>query len=51
MLRLEVEFKTASIFTDHQDSENAAKLTKEQKQQIKEVLQAPPSENGLPKEF
>jgi len=43
--------RLASIFTNHQDNQNAAKLTKEQKTQIKEVLQSPPSEHGLPKEF
>lgn len=31
--------------------ENVAKLTKEQKQEIKETLLRPPSENDIPKEF
>jgi transposase len=43
--------RTASIFTGHSDNENAAKLTKHQKAQIKAVLSSPPSEQGLPKEF
>ncbi len=43
--------RLASIFTNHQDNENAAKLTTEQKQQIKEVLQSPPSDTGIPREF
>lgn len=41
----------ASIFTGHEDNQNAGKLTKEQKQEIKEALQKPPSEYGIPKEF
>ena len=43
--------RMASLFTGHKDNDNAAKLTKQQKQQIKEVLRSPPSEYGLPKEF
>ena len=43
--------RIASIFTGHQDNSNAAKLTKPQLQQIKEVLSQPPSEYGIPKEF
>jgi transposase len=45
------KWRVSSVFTGHQDNNNAAKLTKEQKQQIKEVLQVPPSDHGLPKEF
>lgn len=41
----------ASIFTGHQHNENASKLTKEQKEEIKAILQKPPSEQGLPKQF
>lgn len=41
----------ASIFSGHQDNSNAAKLTKPQLQQIKEVLSQPPSEYGIPKEM
>ncbi len=45
------EIRMASIFSGHQNNENASKLTKEQKKEIKEVLNNPPSEYGLPKEF
>lgn len=45
------ETRLASIFTGHEHNQNAAKLTKEQKLEIKEVLSKPPSEYGLPKEF
>lgn len=41
----------ASIFTGHQDNSNASKLTAVQKEHIKQALQNPPSEYGLPKEF
>lgn len=43
--------RMASIFTGHKDNENAAKLTKQQKEQIKRALEQPPSEYGLPREF
>ncbi len=46
-----LEIRLASIFTGHKDNENASKLTKEQKKEIKETLSKPPSEYGLPKEF
>lgn len=45
------ERRISSIFTGHEDNQNASKLTREQKEQIKLVLQSPPSEHGLPKEF
>lgn len=45
------ERRIASVFTGHQDNENAAKLTSTQKEQIKKVLTFPPSAFGLPKEF
>lgn len=41
----------SSIFHKYEDNNNAGKLTKEQKEEIGEVLKSPPSENGLPKEF
>ena len=41
----------ASIFSGHANNENAGKLTKAQKEEIREVLKSPPSEKGLPKEF
>jgi transposase len=43
--------RLSSIFSGHQDNANAAKLTKEQLQQIKEVLGQPPSAYGVPKEM
>lgn len=41
----------ASIFSGMEDNEHASRLTREQKQQIKEVIGQPPDESGLPKEF
>ena len=41
----------ASIFSGHQDNTNAAKLTKAQLLQIKDVLPQSPSEYGIPKEM
>lgn len=43
--------RLASIFSGHADNENASKLTRKQKEEIREVLQQPPSLCGLPKEF
>lgn len=43
--------RMASIFSGHESNENAAKLTREQKEEIAETLKKPPSEYGLPKEF
>lgn len=43
--------RIASIFTGHENNNNASKLTKEQKQQIAETLHKPPCAYGLPKEF
>lgn len=45
------ERRLASIFTGHQNNHNAGKLTPEQLAEVKTVLQSPPSEHGLPKEF
>lgn len=45
------EKRLASIFTGHQDNENASKLTKEQKEEIKKALAKPPSAYDIPKEF
>lgn len=41
----------ASIFSGHARNQNAGKLTKAQKEEIREVLKNPPSEIGLPKAF
>lgn len=43
--------RLASIFTGHKDNENASKLSKEQKEEIKEALAKPPSAYDIPKEF
>ena len=43
--------RLASIFTGHQNNHNAGKLTPGQLAEVKTVLQSPPSERGLPKEF
>ena len=49
-----VEFektRLSSIFSGHIDNENASKLTRTQKLQIKRVLGKPPDKYGIPKEF
>lgn len=43
--------RLASIFTGHSDNNNAGKLTQEQREEIQQALQSPPSDFGLPKEF
>lgn len=43
--------RLSSIFTGHQNNTNTGKLTKAQQEEIKLVLQSPPSDKGLPKEF
>lgn len=43
--------RMASIFTGHARNENAAKLSRENKEAIKKALGKPPSERGLPKAF
>lgn len=45
------ENRMASIFTGHLNNENASKLTKEQKKEIKKALANPPSAYEIPKEF
>lgn len=45
------EKRLASIFSGHIDNENASKLTRAQKLEIKKVLGQPPDEYGVPKEF
>lgn len=40
-----------SIVTGHADNENAAKLTKGQKAELKKILESPPSEAGVSAEF
>jgi transposase len=43
--------RMSSLFSGLEDNENAGKLTREQKEQIKEVVSQPPDEHGIPKEF
>jgi transposase len=43
--------RLASIFTGHEDNSNASKLSPEQKAEVQQALQSPPSDFGLPKEF
>ncbi len=43
--------RMASIFTGHKDNQNAGKLTRVQKKEIKEALAKPPSAYDIPKEF
>lgn len=43
--------RLASIFSGHKNNENASKLTRSQKREIKEILKSPPSEYNLPKGF
>lgn len=43
--------RLASIFSGMSGNDHAAKLTKEQKEEIKRVLKQKPSSYGLPKEF
>lgn len=50
-LRNWYERRLGSIFTGHQDNNNASKLTPEEKEEIQQALQSPPSDFGLPKEF
>lgn len=45
------ERRLASIFTGQKDNQNAAKLTREQKEEIRDTLKHPPNVQGLPKEF
>lgn len=43
--------RIASLFTEYSLNQNAAKLTRVQKKEIKRILSKPPSEYGLPKAF
>lgn len=43
--------RLSSIFTGHADNRNASKLTSQQLAEIQQVLQSPPSDVGLPREF
>lgn len=43
--------RIASLFPKYLGNDHAAKLTKTQKEQLKEVLSKPPSDYGIPEEF
>lgn len=43
--------RLASLFSGHLDNENASKLTRDQKEEIRRVLQKTPEEGGLPSQF
>ena len=43
--------RIASLFCGHVDNENANKLTRAQKNEIKKALKSPPSDYGLPNKF
>lgn len=43
--------RLASIFSGHIDNENAGKLTRIQKLEIKKIIGKPPDKYGIPKEF
>ena len=43
--------RESSLFSGNVDNENASKLTREQKQEIKVVLSQSPNDQGLPTEF
>jgi len=43
--------RTASLFPKYLGHEHASKLTREQKQHLKEILSQKPSDYGIPKEF
>jgi transposase len=40
-----------SVVTEHSGNQNAAKLTREQKEELKEIPKSPPSEAGIPADF
>lgn len=44
-------YRLNSVVTAHAGNQNAAKLTKEQKNELKEILQSPPSESGVSADF
>ena len=43
--------RMSSIFSGHMGNNNAGKFTKDQRYEIQQVLQSPPSDFGLPKAF
>jgi len=45
------KYRLSSIFTGHEGNENASKLTKAQKEEVKEALSKSPSDYDIPKQF
>ena len=43
--------RLCSVVTGHAGNENAAKLTRAQKEQLKEILSGPPSQSGIKADF
>ena len=43
--------RLCSVVTGHAGNENAAKLTRSQKEQLKEILSRPPSQSGIKADF
>lgn len=50
-LKAFVRRRLASLFSDNVDNENAAKLTREQKKEVRWLVGQPPSEYGIPVRF
>lgn len=46
-----VKKRLSSLFSDNIGNENAAKLTRDQKKEIKQLLSEPPNEYGIPPRF
>jgi transposase len=46
-----VSVRVASIFHKYENNDNASKLTKDQREEIKKTLEKPPSDADIPKEF
>ena len=44
-------YRLKSVVTEHSGNQNAAKLTREQKEDLKSVLKSPPSESGISANF
>jgi transposase len=44
-------YRLQSVVTEHSGNQNAAKLTREQKEELKEILKSPPSEAGISADF
>lgn len=50
-IKLWHEIRLAAIFSQHHSNQNAAKLTREQKDEVAKALASPPSVYGIPREF